>query len=109
MKHNSEILLDRDLIEDLANAVAELERRIDSVMEEAPCRDRAYMDPSLEVQEGVFQLIALVAGLEEDLLKRLREVIAEYLEQIYAFHAKLEGDLEALEGIIKPFEDDPVF
>lgn len=109
MKHNSEISLNRDLVEELANAVAELERRVDRVLEDALCRNAAYVGLSLEVREGIFQLLALVAGLDEDLPRRLREVIAEYLEQIYAFHAKLEEDLESLEGRSrKPFGDGPV-
>lgn len=109
MKHNSEISLDRDLVKDLANTAAELEQRVDRVLEDFPCRNAAYAELSLEVREGIFQLLALVAGLDEDLPRRLREVIAEYLEQIYAFHAKLEEDLESLEGRTRnPFGDGPV-
>ncbi len=109
MKHHSEILLSRALVEDLRNAVAELERRADSSIENALSGDRTYVAPSLEVREGIFQLLALVAGLEEDLRRRFRELVAEYLEQIYAFHAKLEEDLEAPEGSTrKTIGDDPV-
>lgn len=110
MKHYSEIFLDKDLVEDLRNAVAELELRADSAMGRALSRDGTYVAVSLELRERIFQLLALVVGLEEDLCKRLREVIAEYLEQIYAFHAKLEEDLEVLEGNSrKTFGDDPEF
>lgn len=110
MKHHSKIFLDRDFIEDLQKAVADLERRADNTIEHAVYRDYDCVNRSLEVRERIFQLLALVAGLEEDLSKRVRIIIAEYLEQIYAFHAKLEEDMEALENASgKSLGDDSVF
>jgi hypothetical protein len=96
MKNHSEVFLESNLVEDLQNVVAELEHRVDNAIENA-VKDNACVDKLLELREGVFQLLILVSNLDEELAKSFRRIIAEYLEQIYAFHAKLEGDLESLE------------
>jgi len=98
MKDHSGIILDRDLVENLQNAISDLEYKADNAIKNSLYRNNACMAASLELREKIFQLIALVANLEEDLNKRFRVIITEYLEQIYAFHAKLEEDMEVLEN-----------
>lgn len=106
MKNLSEMILGMVPMEKLQDLASELEQRIDRVID----AEKHLMDLFWKTREGILCYIALIASLEEDLHSRVKRLIAEDVEQIYAFHAKLEQDLEFLEqGCSNPLKKDSQF
>lgn len=84
-------------VEKLQDLASELEYRIDRVM--ASLDGRKYpLEAARRTREGIMNYIALIANVEEDLQGWMKQLVAEYMEKIYALDARLEKELELLEG-----------
>src|ERR1700757_4029606 len=87
MNYNLKLKLDEVVIENLRDFVSDLEHEI----------DRLHIDEGL--RDEVFQMIAVIANIEDDLQLMVKHIVRDYLTEQFARLAYIEQSIMRLSTI----------